>query len=326
MGMNTQEKLRIAVLDDYQDVALHSADFSVLPAGSELRVFREHLADEDALVERLSEFEVIVAMRERTPFPRSLLTRLPRLKLLITTGLRNASIDVAAAQARGIVVCGTEGLPYPTAELTWGLILALARQIPAEDRATRAGAWQTTLGVGLAGKTLGILGLGRLGSQVAKIGRAFGMQTIAWSPRLTRERAEAASVEWVERDELLARADFLTIHMVLADSTRHLLGASELARLKPSAFLINTSRGALVDEAALIECLRTQRLAGAGLDVFEEEPLPPRHALRSLPNTVVTPHLGYVTAETYSIFYEQAVEDIMAFLSGSPLRVLTAGT
>ena len=314
--------LRIAVLDDYQNVALDSADWSALPQGSEVQVFSDHIAEESVLAARLASFHVIVAMRERTPFPRSLLSRLPELRLLITTGGRNASIDVSAARERGVVVSGTGGLPYPTAELTWGLILALARHIPEEDRATRAGAWQTTLGVGLQGKTLAVLGLGRLGTQVARIGRAFGMTVIAWSPNLTRARAEAAQVEWVDKDALLARADFLTVHLVLSASTRGLIGAPELARLQPTAYVINTSRGPIIDEAALIAALREQRIAGAGLDVFEREPLPRDHALRSLPNTVVTPHLGYVTRETYRIFYRDAIEDISAFARGAPLRVL----
>jgi phosphoglycerate dehydrogenase-like enzyme len=316
------EGLRIAVLDDYQDVALASADWSALPLGSEVRVFRDPLHDEPALVARLADFDVIVAMRERTPFPRSLLAQLPKLRLLVTTGSRNASIDVTAAHALGVVVSGTDGLPTPTAELTWGLILALARHIPEEDRATREGAWQTTLGVTLHGKTLGVLGLGRLGGQVANIGRAFGMNVIAWSPHLTEARARAAGVQRVEREQLLARADVLSIHLVLGPTTRHLIGARELSAMKPSAYLINTSRGPIVEEAALVEALRTRQIAGAGLDVFEREPLPLDHPLRALPNTVITPHLGYVTAETYRIFYTHVVENIRSFTRGAPLRVI----
>jgi phosphoglycerate dehydrogenase-like enzyme len=314
--------LRVAVLDDYQQVALHSADWSQLPPGSDLRVFHDHLTDENALVDRLAGFEVIVAMRERTPFSRSLLERLPDLCLLVTTGSRNASIDVAAANAQAIVVAGTEGLAYPTAELTWGLILALARRIPMEDLATREGAWQTSLGVGLHGKTLGVLGLGRLGTQVARIGRAFGMHAIAWSPNLTAARAEQAGVHLVDKASLLAHSDVLSIHLVLSESTRHLIGASELEQLKSSAYLINTSRGPIVDEAALVAALHSGRIAGAGLDVFEQEPLPLDHPLRRLPNTVITPHLGYVTEETYRVFYGQAVENILAYTSGAPVRVI----
>jgi phosphoglycerate dehydrogenase-like enzyme len=262
-------------------------------------------------------------MRERTPFKASLLERLPRLRLLVTTGARNAAIDVAAARARGVVVCGTEGLPYPTAELTWALILALARHVPAEDRATRAGKWQTSLGVGLRGKTLGVLGLGRLGGQVARIGAAFGMELVAWSQNLTVERAAEFGARLVARDALLEQADVVTVHLVLGERTRGLLGARELGLMKRSAFLVNTSRGPVVDEAALIRALSTNSIAGAGLDVFDEEPLPPGHPFLVLPNTVLTPHLGYVTAETYRIFYSQALEDIQAYARGQPIRTVS---
>jgi phosphoglycerate dehydrogenase-like enzyme len=313
---------RVAILDDYQGVALRMADWSRLPAGTEVVVFRDHLAELDAVAARLADFDAVVAMRERTPFPRALLQRLPRLRLLVTTGMRNASIDVAAAAAQGITVCGTQGLPYPTAELTWGLILALVRRIAAEDRATREGAWQTTLGVGLNGKTLGVLGLGTLGSRVARVGAAFEMEVLAWSQNLTAERAAAAGARLVPRDELLARADVVSIHLVLSERTRGLLGARELGLMKPSAYLVNTSRGPIVDEAALLAALQAGRLAGAGLDVFDEEPLPRDHPLRRLPNTVITPHLGYVTEETYRIFFGHALEDVEAFLRGAPVRVL----
>jgi phosphoglycerate dehydrogenase-like enzyme len=323
MTQAQQERgLRIAILDDYQDVALRSADWSTLPLGSEVRVYRDHVAERDALVDRLASFEVVVAMRERTAFPRAVLERLPQLRLLVTTGMRNASIDVAAARELGIVVSGTGGLPYPTAELTWALILALVRNVPSEDRATREGAWQTSLGVGLHDKTLGVLGLGRLGTQVARIGAAFGMNVIAWSPNLTRERAHSANVEWVDKRGLLARSDVLTIHLVLSERTRALVGAADLAQLRPTAFLINTSRGPIVDEAALVHALQLRQLAGAGLDVFDQEPLPLTHALRGLPNTVITPHLGYVTQETYRIFYGDALEDIRAYAKGERLREL----
>ena len=315
---------RVAVLDDYQDVALQMADWGALPAAVEVKVFRDHLADEQALVERLQDFAIIVAMRERTPFTRSLLARLPQLKLLITTGMRNASIDVGAAHDCGVLVCGTEGLPYPTAELTWGLILALVRQIPHEDRATRNGQWQVSLGVGLCGKTLGMVGLGRLGSQVATIGKAFGMHVLAWSHNLTAERAAACGATLVSKDELLSQADIVTIHLVLSARTRHLIGEPELRRMKPTAYLVNTSRGPIVDEQALVQVLRQRAIAGAGLDVFDDEPLPLDHPLRQLENIVITPHLGYVTLETYRIFYGHAVEDIQAFLRGSPVRVIHA--
>lgn len=314
--------LKVAVLDDYQGVARGLAAWDSLPAGSEVVVFRDHLDDESALTERLAPFEAIVAMRERTPFTRGLLERLPALRLLVTTGRRNASIDVAAAKARGVLVCGTDGLPYPTAELTWGLIIALARRIPEEDRALRSGAWQTTLGVGLSGKTLGILGLGRLGEQVARIGRAFDMRVIAWSQNLTSERARQASAEWVSRETLFREADVLSVHLVLSERTRGLVGPRELGLMKPSAFLINTSRGPIVDEVALSAALERKALAGAGLDVFDREPLPAGHPLLGLDNTVLTPHLGYVTRETYDIFYQQALEDIVGYLRGTPLREL----
>jgi len=315
---------RVAVLDDYQQVARALAPWSSLPEGSEVQFFHDHQDDEALLAARLAEFDVIVAMRERTPFTRSLLKCLPRLRLLVTTGLRNASIDVAAATELGVTVSGTDGLPYPTAELTWGLILALARKIPAEDRALRAGTWQTSLGVGLQGKTLALLGLGRLGSQVARIGAAFGMRPVAWSTNLTAERAAAGGAELVTQDELFRRADVLSVHLVLSARTRGLVGARELALLKQSALLINTSRGPIVDEAALVAALEAGRLAGAGLDVYDREPLPATHPLLGVSNTVLTPHLGYVTEETYRIFYGQALEDIQGHLAGKPLRVLTA--
>jgi len=313
---------RVAILDDYQDVAGRMADWASLPAGTDLVVFRDHLADVEPLAKRLADFEVVIAMRERTPFPRALLERLPKLKLLITTGMRNASIDVSAAVARGVVVCGTAGLPYPTAELTWGLILALFRQIPGEDRATREGRWQVSCGLGLNGKTLGVLGLGGLGSRVAKVGRAFEMEVIAWSQNLTAARAAEVGATLVGKDELLARSDVLSVHLVLGDRTRGLLGARELSQMKRTAYLVNTSRGPIVDEAALVAALRARTIAGAGVDVYDEEPLPLDHPLRSLPNTVITPHLGYVTEETYRIFYGHALEDVKAWLAGQPVRVV----
>jgi phosphoglycerate dehydrogenase-like enzyme len=318
----TARTLRVAILDDYQDVALGLADWASLPAGSRVQAYRDHLTDEGALAQRLADCEIAVAMRERTPFPRTLLEKLPRLRLLVTTGMRNAAIDVAAARAQGIVVCGTEGLPYPTAELTWALILALARRVPTEDRAIRAGKWQTTLGVGLHGKTLGVLGLGRLGSRVARIGAAFGMEILAWSQNLTSERATECGARLVARDALLEQADVVTVHLVLGERTRGLLGARELGLMKRTAYLVNTSRGPIVDEAALIRALSTGVIAGAGLDVFDEEPLSSGHPLLLLPNTVLTPHLGYVTKETYGIFYGQVLEDIQAYLRGQPIRVV----
>jgi len=312
----------VALLDDYQGVALGMADWKNLPAGTEVTVFKDHLSDESAVAKRLADFDIVMALRERTPFPRSLLERLPKLKLLITAGMRNASIDMKAAADRGVVICGTAGLPYPTAELAWGLILSLMRHIPAEDRATREGKWQTSLGLGLNGKTFGALGLGTLGSRAARVGKAFEMEVLAWSQNLTAERAKEVGATLVTRDELLARSDIVSIHLVLGDRTRGLIGARELGLMKRSAYLINTSRGPIVDEAALIRALGDGTIAGAGLDVFDEEPLPLDHPFRRLPNIAITPHLGYVTAETYRIFYGHALEDIKAYLDGSPVRVI----
>ncbi len=314
---------RVAVLDDYQNVAREMAAWSSLPPDVSVDFYGDHLSDEDDLVMRLEPYEIVVAMRERTPFQRSLFLRLPNLRLLVTTGMRNASIDMAAATESGVVVSGTDGLPYPTAELTWGLILALARKVPTEDAATRAGEWQVTVGEGLQGKTLGVIGLGRLGSQVARIGAAFGMNLVAWSQNLVAERAAEFGARLVSKDELLTESDFVTIHLVLSERTRGLLGERELSLMKKSAYLVNTSRGPIVDESALVAALESGTIAGAGLDVFDIEPLPLDHKLRNLPNTVLTPHLGYVTVETYRIFYRDAVENIAAFLSGNPVRVIS---
>ena len=316
---------RIAVLDDYQGVALSIGGWEWLPADSSIEAFRDHLSDEDALVQRLESFEVIVAMRERTPFPRSLLNRLPNLKLLVTTGARNASIDVGTAKDLGITVCGTGGMPTPTAELTWGLIIGSLRHIAEEDKATRAGRWQTTIGPSLHGATLGCVGLGNLGSQVARVGLAFGMNVIAWSQNLTRERAEQVGAKLVSKEELFTQADIVSIHLVLSDRTRGLVSQMELSLMKPTAYLINTSRGPIVDERALVSALRERRIAGAGLDVFDQEPLPAGHPFLELDNTLITPHLGYVTTETYTRFYGEAVEDIVGYLNGAPQRVIEAG-
>ncbi|TMI90085.1 MAG: D-2-hydroxyacid dehydrogenase family protein [Bacillati bacterium ANGP1] len=313
---------KVAVLDDYQGVALEMADWRALGPAVDVQVFRDHLKDEDRLADRLAPFHAIVAMRERTPFPTRLLERLPALRLLVTTGAANASIDLDGATRLGILVCGTRGLKYPTAELTWGLILALTRHIPREDQATRRGHWQTTLGVGLQGKTLGVIGLGTLGSQVAAIGRAFGMPVIAWSQHLTAERAAECGAALVSKEGLLRQADVVTIHLKLSDRTQGLLGPRELALMKPTAFLVNTSRGPIVDEGALVEALRRGAVAGAALDVYDDEPLPPDHPLRRLENTVITPHLGYVTREGYEVFYRDAVEDVRAFFDGHPVRAL----
>ncbi|MFI4986186.1 MAG: D-2-hydroxyacid dehydrogenase family protein [Alphaproteobacteria bacterium] len=317
--------MRAAVLDDYQGAALSLADWASLSPAVETTFFRDTLAELDKLAARLAGFEIIVAMRERTAFPQALLERLPKLKLLITTGKRNASIDIKAAAARGITVCGTDMLPYPTAELTWGLIIALARNIPREVAGMRAGGWQTTVGMGLKGKTLGLLGLGNLGSQVARVGIAFGMAAIAWSQNLTVERAQAVGATLVSKEELFRRADVVSVHLVLSGRSRGLVGAPELKLMKRSAYLVNTSRGPIVDSKALMAALEGGHIAGAALDVYDEEPLPADHALRRLKNAVLTPHLGYVTAETYRLAYGGAVEDIRAFLDGKPVRVLSAG-
>jgi phosphoglycerate dehydrogenase-like enzyme len=314
--------VRIAVLDDYQGVAREMADWASLGPDCEVVSFRDHLAEADALRGRLQDFEVVVAMRERTPFPRALLEKLPRLRLLVTTGMRNRSIDVAAARERGVTVCGTPSSSGTTGELAWGLILSLFRSIPQEDRALREGKWQTTVGLGLAGKTLGIVGLGNIGSQVARIGTAFNMEVIAWSQNLDAERARKAGAQRVERDELLARSDVVTIHLILSERTRGLIGARELALMKPTAFLVNTSRGPIVDEAALVEELAKGTIGGAGVDVYGVEPIGSDHPLLHAPNTVLTPHLGYVTRESYRAYFGGAVEDIAAWRRGAPVRVL----
>jgi len=316
--------VRVAILDDYQHVALQMSDWSVLPADVEVRVFSDHLADQDALVERLKDFEVVMAMRERTPFPRSLLERLLTLRLLTTTGMRNAAIDLQAATDCGVVVCGTGGVLYPTAELTWGLILTLLRHIPREDQATRTGQWQVSMGIGLHSKVLGVIGLGNLGSQVATVGKAFQMPVLAWSQNLTAERAAQVGATLVSKDELLSQSDIVTIHLVLSQRTTRLLGTRELGLMKPTSYLVNTSRGPIVDEQALVAALQKKTIAGAALDVFDEEPLPLDHPLRRLENTVLTPHIGYVTTETYRIFFGQTVENIQAFLNGAPVRVINA--
>ena len=287
-------------------------------------MFDRPLGQEAAVAEALRPFEVIVAMRERTPFPASLLDRLPALRLLVTTGMRNLAIDVAAARQRGVVVAGTEMLGHAAFEHAWALIMAVTKQLVREDRAMHAGGWQVGVGIGLKGRTLGILGLGRLGSQIARIGLAFDMEVIAWSEHLSAGRAAACGARRVDKDELFAAADVLTIHLVLSERTRGLVGARELALMKPTAYLINTSRGPIVDEAALVEALQAGRIAGAGLDVYDVEPLPADHPLRGLDNAVLTGHTGYVIQEMYQRAYGQAIEDIRAWQAGAPIRVLSA--
>src|SRR4051794_7454633 len=312
----------LAILDDYQAAALALGPWDELAGAIARTVFTDHVADDDTLVERLAPFEVVVAMRERTPFPRARLERLPALKLLVTTGRANAAIDMGAARELGITVAGTGGLAAPTVELTWALILALCRNVVAEDVNLRAGGWQRTIGPELSGRTLGIVGLGRLGARVAQIAHAFEMRPIAWSQNLTREHAGAHGVEPVTKPELFARADVVTIHLKLSERTRGVVGGAELAAMKPSAYLVNTSRGPLVDEAALLEALRAGTIAGAALDVYDVDPLPADHPLRSTPNTVLTPHLGYVSTGNYVTFFRGPVDCIAGYLRGELTGVL----
>jgi phosphoglycerate dehydrogenase-like enzyme len=314
---------RVAILDDYQGVALASADWS-LGDRVDITVFSDHIRDEAALVERLTPFEVIVAMRERTAFPESLLAQLPNLKLLITTGPFNAVIDVAAAQRRGIVVSGTGGAGAATPELTWALILAVTRGIAAEDAGVRAGRWQLGIGPELMGSTLGIVGLGRTGPRIAHYAHAFGMKVLAWSQNLTAERAAECGAELVTKRELFERSDIVTVHLKLSERTTGIIGAAELEALGSRGYLVNTSRGPIVDEAALVAALHAGTIAGAGLDVYDVEPLPAGHPLLSAPNTVLTPHIGYVSTVAYAAFYGDVVEDIAAWLDGSPIRLVEA--
>ena len=315
--------VRCAILDDYQNVALSFADWSKVSGDMEIKVFNEHLGTADQVIAALKGFPIVCAMRERTPFPRSVIDALPELRLLITTGMRNASIDLEAAKARGVVVCGTPAFGNATAAIATALMLELARHIGYENARLKSGAlWQSTVGLDLEGLTLALLGLGKLGWRMAEIGRAFKMHVIAWSQNLTPEKCQEAGAEYVSGDELFERADFLSIHVQLSPRTRGLVGAKQLALMKKSAYLINTSRGPIVDEAALLAALRDKRIAGAGLDVFDIEPLPLDHPLRKLDNVVITPHLGYVAAQNYRAFFGGMVDDIRAFLDGRPVRVL----
>ena len=314
--------MRLSILDDYQGVALEMGDWSPLEGRVEIVVERKPFADEDAAARALAGSEIVAAMRERTPFPRSLVERLPNLKLLNTTGMRNASFDLAALRDRGIVVCGTQGGGLDTAELTWGLILGAARRIADDHRAMREGLWQTRIGNRLEGKTLGVLGLGRLGSAVARVGLAFDMKVIAWSPNLTAERAAAGGVERVDKEVLLRQSDVLSVHMVLSPRSRGLIGRNDIALMKETAVLVNTSRGPIVDVYAVIEALEAGRLGYAAFDVYDREPLPADHPLRRTPNVLLTPHIGYVTEENYRSSYPQIVENIVAFLDGHPVRVI----
>ncbi|MFE7902787.1 D-2-hydroxyacid dehydrogenase family protein [Streptomyces sp. NPDC057424] len=317
-------RLRCAVLDDFQQVATEVADWSVVEEDVEVVSFDRHLDGEDDLVAALAGFDIVVTLRERVPFPGSLIARLPRLKLIVASGMRNSVIDYAAAEAHGVTVCGTASSSTPPVELTWALLLGLARGIVEESSALRSGGpWQSTVGADLHGRRLGLLGLGKIGSRVAQVGLAFGMHVSAWSRNLTRERADEAGVELApSKEELLASSDFVSVHLALGDRTRGLLGPAELALLKPTAYLINTSRAAIVDQDALLEALRAGRIAGAGVDVFDIEPLPADHPVRTAPRLLATPHLGYVSHANYATYYGHAVEDIRAFLDGAPVRRL----
>ena len=314
--------MRIAVLDDYQQVAMQSAEWSTLPKDTVVDCFAEHIADPDTLVQRLQPYDAIVAMRERTRFPAQVLERLPNLKLLVSTGGRNPSIDAEACARRGIALCSAHGAASgqsSTAEVAWALILALVKRVPQADKAMREGAWQTVITSSLAGKTLGVLGLGRLGKHVARYGQAFGMNVIAWSPHLTNERAAEVSVRAVTKQALFADSDVVSLHLVSNAQTRGIVGEAEIGAMKPSAYLVNTSRGPLVDEQALISALQARRIAGAGLDVFWTEPLPRDHIVRRLDNVVLTPHLGYVVDENLKMFYTNALKNIKAWIAGEPL-------
>jgi phosphoglycerate dehydrogenase-like enzyme len=313
----------IALLDDYQSAALSLADWSRLQTDHKVVAFKEHMPDMEAVARALADFEIVGIMRERTPFPRALFERLPKLRLLVTTGKRNASIDLEAAKAHGVTVCNTGGAGRATADLAIGLMIALARHFRQEFHTMRpGGGWQTTLGMDLEGKTLGILGLGNLGAKVGRIGAALGMKVIAWSQNLTQEQARERGAERLEKDELLRRADVISIHLVLSDRTRGLVGAREFRLMKPTVLLINTSRGPIIDEAALLSALREKRIAGFGADTFNVEPLPPDHPLRAEPRALLTPHLGYVTEDTYRDFYVGMVQAIEAWLDGKPINVL----
>ncbi|WCD90318.1 Hydroxypyruvate reductase [Streptomyces xanthophaeus] len=316
--------LRCALLDDYQGAAATHADWSPLAGRVEVVGFPDHLGDEDALAARLADFDIVVTLRERVAFPASLLDRLPRLRLLVASGMRNSVIDYEAAARGGVTVCGTGSSSTPPVELTWALLLGLARGLVTENEALRGrGPWQSTVGADLYGSRLGLLGLGKIGSRVAQIGLAFGMEVTAWSPNLTAQRAADVGVaRAASKEELLAGSDFVSLHLVLGERTRGIIGAAELALMRPTAYLVNTSRSALVDQQALLEALHRGSIAGAATDVFDVEPLPQDHPLRTVPRLLATPHLGYVTRGNYATYYGEAVEDIRAFLDGSPVRVL----
>jgi phosphoglycerate dehydrogenase-like enzyme len=320
---------KVAVIDDWQRVARESADWSGLSKRATVTFFAEAFASEDEAAASLADYDIVLSMRERTPFPSSLLSRLPRLRMLGITGLKNASVDVDACTARGVVVCNTTaaaGSMSSTAELALGLLLSVARSIPAGDARIRGGGFQETVasGMTLSGKTLGVIGLGRLGSMMARYGIALGMRVLAWSQNLTAEDAAAAGAELVSKEDLLSRSDAISLHLVLSARTRHIIGTAEIARMKPGAILINTSRGPLIEQDALAAALRDKRIF-AGLDVYDREPLPLHDRIRQLPNTVLTPHLGYVVTETMRHFYAQSAENALAFIDGAPVRVMNLG-
>ena len=316
--------IRAAILDDYQNVAMSLADWSAIDKDVEIKVFNKPFASQDEAVKALQGFAVVVGMRERTPFPRKVIEALPDLKLLITTGGRNNSFDLKAAAERGVTVCGTGAVGSPTTGIVFGLILELTRRIGFEDGRMKAGAsWQVTIGHDLEGLTLGIVGLGKLGRRSAAVAKAFGMKVIAWSQNLTPEKAKEAGVDYVSREELFRNADIVTIHYQLSDRSRGLIGAEDIARMKPTAYLVNTARAPIVDQAALLKALQEKKIAGAGLDVFEVEPLPLDHPYRKLDNVVITPHLGYVAEQNYRKYYPDIVEDIRAWLDGKPVRVIS---
>jgi len=316
--------LKAAILDDYQNVAMAFADWSPVAKDVEIKVFTKPFASQDEAIKALKDFAIVVGMRERTPFPRKVIEALPNLKLLITTGAKNNSFDLKAAAERGVTVCGTGGVGSPTTGIAFGLMLELTRRIGFENARLKGGApWQVTIGRDLEGMTLGILGLGKLGARSAAVGKAFGMKAIAWSQNLTPEKAQAAGAEYVSKDDLFRRADIVTIHLVLSDRSRGLIGASELGLMKKTAYIVNTSRGPIIDEKALIAALQAKAIAGAGLDVFDVEPLPLDHPYRKMDNVVITPHLGYVSEQNYRKYFPDIVEDIRAWLDGKPVRVIS---
>jgi phosphoglycerate dehydrogenase-like enzyme len=317
-----QVPINIAILDDYQNVALKLADWSSLKSRAHITVFNDHISDPGVLIERLKPFDVICVMRERTPLPRRIIEQLPNLKMVASTGRRNASIDIAAAKERGIIVTATGYSPTATVELTWALIHALVRNLSAEYASVRSGGWQLSIGDDLHAKTLGIVGLGNIGSRVAKVAHALGMSVIAWSQNLTREKAQENGARLVTRETLFREADIVTVHLVLSQRTAGIIGASELEMMKPTAYLINASRGPLVAESALVAALKARKIAGAGLDVYDIEPLPLDHPFRSLGNVITTPHIGFVSKSTYETFYGDTVENILAWIEGRPIRVM----